>query len=198
MEPAKQGYTLFIPPELLILPHCGDDCKAFMDQTPQSYTLTQRVHEPSTNENYLILLSVKGCLPSILSMLTVIEAIICVQLDGCDVTCGRAFALVQLRSTKQHFFFSVYLANDFSPVEPVDEFPSSFPFELFKTSNLLTSVINMTLDISTISELLQAMATNVSKGGFMHLSLNQDQKYELHIADYYTLNLHTQIQISPP
>ena len=184
MEPAKQGFTLFIPPELILL-HCGVDCRAVIDQDPQCYVNTQRVYEPCINENYLILLSVQGCLSSILLTHTVIKAIVCTQLDSCTDTCGRIYALVQLRTPKQHLFFSVYLANDFSPVEPVHEFPPGFSFELFKTSNLLTNVIHMSLhktDISAVSHLLEATATNVSNfnAGSMHLSLSQDQKYELH------------------
>ena len=158
MDQANQGYTV-TPGKKVMFLHCSEECKAMIENIPQFSTkiLPGHVHVHDEGSRNLILMQSEGCFSSILCEYTVAQVIVCISVEAASVTYGKPFAVVQLRTIKQHVFFSTYLANDFSPTQPVYDFPLGFSFELLKDSDIISQVIKMSLhhsEISTISHLL--------------------------------------------
>ena len=152
MEPVNQGFTNLLGVPVII---CSDNCKAVIGNDPECNTRFE-----TQDEKYLTLLSVQGYQPSVLFTHTIIQATVCAKKES-NSTCGRPYALVQLRTKEEHFFFSVYLANDFSPVEPIDDFPPGFSFKLFKESNIFTQVVQKSLQHTNISVISQLLTSRV-------------------------------------
>ena len=177
MEPANPGFTLISKQK--IFKHCGSGCKKLIDEAPQC---SVKILPPHHTEHCLILLSIQSCLETTLYTQnhTVIHVTVCISLESNFITHGRPYALIKLL-TKEYIFFSLYLADDFSPVEPIDVFPPSFSFKTFKDSNILPHVLQMSLqhsDISSITQLLcKAMEINPSLAGKFHLMLNPTYRY---------------------
>ena len=71
---------------------------------------------------------------------------------------GRPYSTVQLHTEEQNILFSVYLCDDLSPTDPVDDFPTTFTFQMLLDSKILTDIFQMslhTLEIFSISHLLR-------------------------------------------
>ena len=179
MEHANQGYTLF-PSKGMMFKHCGEDCKSIVDKHSLFSLKILPVDLSSHDKKNLILLSTEGCYSSVLSEYTMVQITICLAIDIASINYGKAFALVQLRTLEQHFFFSAYLADDFSPTAPVHEFPPGFSFALLVDSGIISHVLEMSLqhtDISSISCLL-VKAMEVDKMLAKHfIALCQPGKY---------------------
>ena len=169
MEPANQGYSLF-PSKGVMFMHCGDDCKAIIENALQFSVKILPVLQLGHNENNLVLVSTDGCFSSVLSAYTVVQVIICMSVETVSVEHGRPFAIIQFRTTEQHFFLSAYLADDFSPTEPVYDFPPGFSFELLKDNDIISQVVKMSLQHTEISSLghLFMKASEVDGSYFQH------------------------------
>ena len=187
MDQANQGYTLF-PSKGMIFKHCGEDCKVVTDNVPHFEVKVLPILPLGCEEKNLILLSSEGCLPSILSTYTVVQVTVCMSIESASVTYKRPIAVVQLRTTEQHVFFSAYLADDFSPTEPVHEFPPGFSFDLLKDNDIISRVLKMPLQnkgISSISHLLvKATEADASLAKYFCITLGPCDKY------VYLLNYH--------
>ena len=174
MEQANQGYTV-IPHKKMMFMHCSEDCKAMIDKTAQFSTVFPVLEYDEGNQN-LILMQSEGCFSSILSEYTIVQLAVCISVDAASVTYGRAFAVVQLRTLKQHVFFSTYIANDFSPTRPLHNFPLGLSFESLKDNNIVSQVIKLSLQdsgISTVSHLLmKATEVDDSLSQFLSITLS--------------------------
>ena len=174
MEQANQGYTV-IPHKEMMFMHCSEDCKAMIDKTAQFSTAFPILEYDEGNQN-LILMQSEGCFSSILSEYTIVQLAVCISVDAASVTYGRAFAVVQLRTLKQHVLFSTYIANDFSPTQPLYNFPPGLSFELLKDNNIVSQVIKLSLqdsEISTVSHLLmKATEVDDSLSQFLSITLS--------------------------
>lgn len=156
MEHANQGYTLF-PYKGMMFKHCGEYCKSIVHNHSLFSLKILPVCPSSHDKKNLILLSTEGCYSSALSEYTIVQITICVAVDIASTNYGKAFALVQLRTPEQHFFFSAFLADDFLPTAPVHEFPPGFSFALLVDSGIVSQVLEISLhhtDIFSISCLL--------------------------------------------
>ena len=159
MELANQGYTSIIPGEKLMFQHCSAECKAIVDKISQfstelylSYPLKQMA------KKHCVLASIMGCLASVMSTRTVVQVNICISMERSSISYGRPYATVQLHTEERNVFFSVYLSADFSPTQPVDDFPPAFPFQMLIESNLLMEIFQMSLhplEVFSISHLLR-------------------------------------------
>jgi len=134
MDLAIQGYTLF-PSKGLMFKHCSEECKAMVDEVPHFSVQVHPAH--SLNPRGVILVSIKGCLASVMSTHTIVEVHVCISMERTSIDYGRPLANVQLRTQDQHTFFSVYLSDDFSPTEPANSFPAAFSFQMLKDSGIL-------------------------------------------------------------
>ena len=156
---ANQGYNSVLPAEKLMFKHCSADCKAIVDNVSQfstelypSYPLKQMA------KKHHVLASIMGCLASVMSTHTVVQVNICISMERSSITYGRPYASVQLHTEEQNFLFSVYLRDDLSPTQPVDDFPPPFSFQMLIESNLLKEIFRMSLhplEIFSISHLLR-------------------------------------------
>lgn len=186
MEHANQGYTLF-PSKGMMFKHCGEYCKSIIDNHSLFSLKILPVCPSSHDEKNLILLSTEGCYSSALSEYTIVQITICVAVDIGSINYGKACALVQLRTPEQHFFFSVYLADDFSPTAPVHEFPPGFSFALLVDSGIIPQVLEMSLqqtDIFSISCLL-VKAMEVDKTLDKHfIALCTSKTYVSYFSEY--------------
>jgi len=154
MDLAIQGYTLF-PSKGLMFKHCSEECKAMVDEVPHFSVQVHPAH--SLNPRGVILVSIKGCLASVMSTHTIVEVHVCISMKRTSIAYGRPLANVQLRTQDQHKFFSVYLSDDFSPAEPANSFPAAFTFQMLKDNNILNQIFQMSLtplEIFNISQLL--------------------------------------------
>ena len=143
--------------------HCSAECKVIVEKVSQfstelypSYPLKQMA------KKHCVLASIMGCLASVMSTRTVVQANICISMERNSFMYGRPYATVQLQTHDQNVFFSVYLSDDLSPTQPVDDFPPAFPFQILCESNLLKEIFRMslhTLEVFSISHLLRH-ATN--------------------------------------
>ena len=159
MELANQGYNSALPTEKLMFQHCSAECKAIVDKVSQfstelypSYPLKQMA------KKHLVLASIMGCLASVMSTRTILQLNICISVERSSIRYGRPYATVQLHTEEQNIFFSVYLSADFSPTQPVDDFPPAFSFQILCESNLLKETFRMSLhplEIFSISHLLR-------------------------------------------
>ena len=105
-----------------------------------------------------VLASIMGCLASVLSTHTVVQVYICISVERSSITYGRPYATVQLHTEEQNAFFSVYLCDDFSPAQPVEDFPPAFSFQTLIESNLLKDIFQMSLhplEVFSFSHLLR-------------------------------------------
>ena len=156
MKLANQAYNSIFPAEKLMFKHCSAECKAIVDKVSQfstelypSYPLKQMTN---------VLASIMGCLATVMSIRTIVQVNICISMQRNSITYGRPYATVQLHTEEQNVFFSVYLSADFSPTQPVDDFPPAFSFQILRESNLLKEIFRMSLhplDIFSISDLLR-------------------------------------------
>lgn len=157
MERAHPGYAT-CPRKTQLFIHCSQECKAMIDSAPKfSAEIFPVLLQHGEKPQNLILMQSEGCFSTSISEYTVAQVTICISVEAASVTFGRPFAVVQLRTLKQHIFFATYLANDFSPTEPVYDFPPAFTFKMLKDSDIISQVIKMSLhysEISTISHLL--------------------------------------------
>ena len=159
MELANQAYNSIFPAEKLMFQHCSADCKAIVDKVPQfstelhpSYPLKQMA------KKHLVLASIMGCLASVMSTHTIVQVNICISMERSSITYGRPYATIQLHTEEQSFLFSVYLSDDLSPTQPVDDFPPAFSFQILCESNLLKEIFRMSLhplEVFSISDLLR-------------------------------------------
>ena len=159
MELANQGYNSAFPTEKLMFQHCSAECKAVVDKVSQfstelypSYPLKQMA------KKHCVLASIMGCLPSVMSTRTVVQVNICISMKRSSISYGRPYATVQLHTEEQNVLFSVYLSDDLSPTQPVDDFPPDFSFQMLIESNLLKETFRMSLhplEIFSISHLLR-------------------------------------------
>ena len=159
MELANPGYNSFFLTEKLIFKHCSADCKAVVDKVSKfttelypSYPLKQMA------KKQCVLASIMGCLASVLSTYTVVQVYICISVERSSITYGRPYATVQLHTEEQNAFFSVYLCDDFSPAQPVEDFPPAFSFQTLIESNLLKDIFQMSLhplEVFSFSHLLR-------------------------------------------
>ena len=158
MELANQGYNSALPTEKLMFQHCSAECKVIVDKVSQfstelypSYPLKQMA------KNHCVLASIIGCLASVMSTRTIVQVNISISTERSSISYGRPYATVQVHTEEQNFLFSVYLRGDLSPVEPVDDFPTDFSFQMLIESNLLKEILRMslhTLEIFSVSHLL--------------------------------------------
>ena len=154
MDLAIQGFTLFSS-EGLMFKHCSEECKSMVDEVPCFSVQVHPAH--SLNPRGVILVSIKGCLASVMSTHTIVEVHVCISMERTSIAYGRPLANVQLRTQDQHTFFSVYLSDDFSPTEPANSFPAAFTFQMLKDSGILTQIFQVSLtplEIFSISQLL--------------------------------------------
>ena len=159
MELANQGNNSTLPAEKLMFKHCSAECKAIVDKVSQfstqlypSYLLKQMA------KKHRVLASIMGCLPSVMSTRTVVQVNICISMERSSISYGRPYATVQLHTEEQSFLFSVYLRDDLSPTQPIDDFSPAFPFQMLIESNLLKEILHMSLhplEIFSISHLLR-------------------------------------------
>ena len=156
MKPVNRAYTSIFPAEKLMLMHCSAECKAIVDSVSQ---FSMKLHPVTLLVNkHLVLASIKGCLASVMSTRTVVQVNICISIERSSIMFGRPFATVQLQTHEQSVLFSVYLCDDLSPTQPVDGFPTAFPFQMLIESNLLTEIFRKSLhslEIFSISHLLR-------------------------------------------
>ena len=174
MERANQGYMVISHEEMFI--HCSEDCKEIIKKPSQFSTVFPDLKYYNEGIQNLVLMQSEGCFASILSEHTVAQVMVCISVDAASMTYGRAFALVQLRTLRQHVFFSTYIANDFSPTQPVYNFPPGFSFELLKDNDFISQIVKMSLqdsEISTVSHLLtKATETDDSLSQFFSNTLS--------------------------
>ena len=159
MELANPRYTVL--GENLILKHCSAECKAIINKVSQFSTklypvfpLKQMAH----NYRPLVLASIVGCLASMMSTHTVVKVNICLSAERSSIMYGRPYATVQLHTEEQNVLFSVYLSDDLSPTQPVDDFPPAFSFQMLIESKILTQILQKSLhplEVSSISDLLK-------------------------------------------
>ena len=159
MELAIQDYTTTLPEEKLTFKHCSAECKAIVDHVSH---LSTELHPTNLIKQipnkHLVLASIKGCLASVMSTHTVVQVNICISIERNSITYARPYATVQLQTHEQNVFFSVYLCDDLSPTQPVDDFPLAFSFQMLIESNLLKEIFRMSLhllEIFSISHLLR-------------------------------------------
>ena len=159
MKLVNRAYTSIFPAEKMMFMHCSAECKAIVDSVSQ---LSTEIH-PATLlkqiiNKHLVLASIKGCLASVMSTHTVIQVSICISIERSSIMYGRPYATVQLQTQQQSVLFSVYLSDDLSPTQPVDDFPPAFSFQMLIESNLLTEIFQKSLhnlEIFSISHLLR-------------------------------------------
>ena len=201
MEPANQGYALF-PSKGVMFKHCSEDCKAIVDNAPQFLIKVNPMLIFGYDVKTLILMSSEGCFSSLLSTYTVAQVVVCISIDSAS-TQGRPFAIIQLRSVEQQFILSAYLANDFSPIEPVYDIPPGFSFDSLKDNDILSHVLKIPLQnkgIYTISHLLmEAVKVDASIAQYFCITLDPRDKY---VHEHYvplwltiTFNLMFSLQI---
>ena len=158
MELANPCYSSVVPEEKLVLNHCSAECKNSFDKVSQ---LSTELHPANPLENkYLVLASIKGCLASVMSTHTIVQVYICISMERSSITYGRPYATVQLQIHEQRLsvLFSVYLCDDLSPTQPVDDFPPALSFQTLIESNLLKDIFQMSLhplEVFSISHLLR-------------------------------------------
>ena len=156
MELAIQDYTSTLPEEKLTFKHCSAECKAIVDHVSQ---LSTELHPANQIPNkHLVLASIIGCLASVMSTHTIVQVNICISMERSSITYGRPYATVQLQIPEQSVLFSVYLSDDLSPTQPVDDFPPAFSFQILSETNLLTEIFQVSLHplgIFSISHLLR-------------------------------------------
>ena len=156
MEVANQGYNSMFPGEKLMFQHCSAECKAIVDKVSQFSTELYPLKQMA--KKHCVLASIMGCLASVLSTRTIVQANICIPMERSSISYGRPFAIVQLHTEEQSVLFSVYLCDDFSPTQPADDFPQAFPFQMLLESNLVKEIFQMSLHplgIFSISHLLR-------------------------------------------
>jgi len=93
-----------------------------------------------------------------MSTRTIVQVNIGISMEKNTISYGRPYATVQVHTEEQGFLFSVYLCGDLSPIQPVDDFPPGFSFQLLHESNLLKEIFRMSLhplEIFNISHLLR-------------------------------------------
>ena len=183
MDQANQGYAVIPGSEkFMFFLHCSEECKVMIENISQFSAkvlpvLLGHVHDDGPRN--LILMQSEGCFSSILCEYTVAQVTVCISIETASVTFGKPFAVVQLRTSEQHVFFSAYLANDFSPTQPIYDFPPGFSFELLKDSDIISQVIKMSLqhsEISTISHLLmKATEIDVSLSQYFSITLSREK-----------------------
>ena len=158
MEPADQAYTSVIQTEKprLMFSHCSAECKAVIENISQLSTELQPLKQ--VDNKCLALASITGCLASVLSTHTIIQVNIYISMERGSIMYGRPYATVHLQTQQQSVFFSVYLSDDLSPTQPVDDFPPAFSFQMLIESKHLTDIFRMSLhplQIFSISHLLR-------------------------------------------
>ena len=151
--------------------HCGENCKAVIVNYPQfSAKILPVLLKHNEKLKILILMQSEGCFSSILDDYTVAQITVCISTE---TSYGKPFAVVQLRTVAQHVFFSIYLANDFSPTQPMHDFPSGFSFELLKNSGAISQILKTSLqnsEICTVSHLL-VKATEIDASLIRYFSI---------------------------
>lgn len=159
MELAIQDYTSTLPEEKLTFKHCSAECKAIVDHVSRLSTELHPANQIKQIPNkYLVLASITGCLASVMSTRTIVQVNIGISMEKNTISYGRPYATVQVHTEEQSFLFSVYLCGDLSPIQPVDDFPPGFSFQLLHESNLLKEIFRMSLhplEIFNISHLLR-------------------------------------------
>ena len=139
--------------------HCSPECKKSFDEVSQLSTELHPANPLKQVENkHLVLASIKGCLASVMSTHTVVQVNICISMERSSITYGRPYATVQLQIHEQNVFFSVYLSDDLSPTQPVDDFPPAFSFQKLRESNLLTEIFQKSLhplEVFSVAHLLR-------------------------------------------
>lgn len=164
MQLANPCYTSVVPGEKLIFDYCSAECKKRFEEVSQLSTELHPANPQKQVENkYLVLASIKGCLASVMSTHTIVEVNICISMEKSSITYGRPYASVQLQIHEQRLsvLFSVYLSDDLSPTQPVDDFPPSFSFQKIGESNLLTEIFQKSLhplEVFSIGHLLRDAA----------------------------------------
>ena len=161
MEPADQAYTSVIQTEKprLMFSHCSAECKAVIDNISQLSTELQPLKQ--VDNKCLVLASIMGCLASVLSTHTIIQVNICISMEKSSIMFGRPYATVQLQTQQQSVLFSVYLCDDLSPTQPIDDFPTVFSFQTLSESNILTETFRISLHplkIFSVSHLIRDAA----------------------------------------
>ena len=147
------SYSSVFEAEQLVFHHCSAECKAIVAQ------LSTKLHPSDQLPNkHLVLASIMGCLASVMSTHTVVQVNICISVERSSIMYGRPYSTVQLHTEEQNILFSVYLWDDLSPTDPVDDFPTAFTFQMLLDSKILTDIFQMslhTLEIFSISHLLR-------------------------------------------
>ena len=159
MELAIQDYTSTLPEEKLTFKHCSAKCKAIVDHVFQLSTELHPANQIKQIPNkHFVLASIIGCVASVMSTHTIVQVNICISMERSSITYGRPYATVQLQIPEQSVLFSVYLSEDLSPTQPVDDFPPAFSFQILSETNLLREIFQMSLHplgIFSISHLLR-------------------------------------------
>jgi len=156
MELANPAFTVL--EKNLILKHCSAECKDKVSQFSTKLHPVCPLKQIAQSYKPLVLASIKGCLTSVMSTHTVVQVNICISVERSSFRYRRPYATVQLHTEEQNVFFSVYLSDDFSPTEPVDDFPPDFSFQMLNESNLLKEIFQMSLhplEVLSISHLLR-------------------------------------------
>ena len=159
MKLVNQAYTSIFPAEKLMFMHCSAECKAVVDNISQLSTELQLLKQ--VDNKCLVLASIMGCLASVLSTHTIIQVNICISMERSSIMFGRPYATVQLQTQQQSVLFSVYLCDDLSPTQPIDDFPTVFSFQMLSKSNILTETFRISLHplkIFSVSHLVRDAA----------------------------------------
>ena len=162
MKPANVGYTLRPHRESTELHHCSSECKAMVDEH-QIHLRHHSILHKGNKQLSLALISIQSCLETFMSAYTVFQVYIdlLIPQQSSILTCGRPYATIQLKTHKQHLCFSVYLADDFTPVEPMYTFPADFGFQQFKESNILQQLLDKAFEGTNICSVSQLIAKSI-------------------------------------
>ena len=162
MKLVNQAYTSIFPAEKLMFKHCSAECKAIVDSVSQ---LSTEIYPANSlklmAKKHCVLVSIIGCLASVLSTHTIVQVNICLSAERSSIMYGRPYATLQLQTQEQSVLFSVYLCDDLSPTQPVDDFPTLFSFQMLSESNILTETFRMSLHplkIFSVSHLIRDAA----------------------------------------
>ena len=114
-----------------------------------------------------VLLKVCKSLDTSLAKMTFVTVILSVAHNNALLEEGRPYAVVQLRTNFSQFFYTVYVSNEFSPLETVSSSPTEQDVNFTVKCNILQETLKEAANVCGCQNVtsLVAKAVNTSPAG---------------------------------